>query len=642
MESTRAMTRERGAHAESKNCEILLFPTADRRFETKVKCPTGRASFWVKFPTVQSLTRVKCPGFARGGMGGLELTGALKPSSSTPAITRVTFTPAHRPEISASSLATASGLELPIINSFSPWALPYSPPPVGPDSSVSVSTKATVTPVHIPGIGVLPSATESDSRPLVANDLPPWTPPCRAPSVKPSFNISPISSTHDEVLTMVASAMKDISMTQQKLVYNQSLPPIQFQRFSGTPAEFPLFKQRFKRIVMSREDMDDDSKMTRLLQFLDGKAKQAVSGLETVPGGVHQALQILENRYGRPCVIVGSVVTNLVKGPPIISSDKVALRKFADCATRALATLKSMNWLSQINQGNIVSMTERLPKPLQDKFAALAYDLETKGQHFPTLADFVGFVNKHASIANHPVSCKPQQSSYNNPLRNKRELPHGKSDLPKFTMSISNRSKPSVQSSRQPQKIAKGKSNNCRCCGQAQTLYRCEEFKRKMPRERMFLVSSKKLCPNCLKDTEHSTDTCPSSFRCQIEGCGAFHHSLLHQTQLHISVPETPGSVDSAAAVDTTTSAILCATTRTEDPGTILLQVVPLRVIGADGLAVTTYAMLDCGSEITLVDPSTCSFLKTQWPTRPFGPLNSEQSGASGRRKSRSCSGIHH
>ena len=39
-------------------------------------------------------------------------------------------------------------------------------------------------------------------------------------------------------------------------------------------------------------------------------------------------------------------------------------------------------------------------------------------------------------------------------------------------------------------------------------------------------------------------------------------------------------------------------------PGTILLQVVPLCVIGADGLAVTTYAMLDSASEITLVDPS--------------------------------------
>ena len=60
----------RGSRAESKNCEILLLPTADRRFDTTVKCPTGRASFWVKFPTVWSLTRVKCPGIARGGMGG--------------------------------------------------------------------------------------------------------------------------------------------------------------------------------------------------------------------------------------------------------------------------------------------------------------------------------------------------------------------------------------------------------------------------------------------------------------------------------------------------------------------------------------------------------------------------------------------
>ena len=56
VESTRAMTRERGSRTKAKNCEILLFPTADRRFDRKVKCPTGRASVWVKFPTVRSLT----------------------------------------------------------------------------------------------------------------------------------------------------------------------------------------------------------------------------------------------------------------------------------------------------------------------------------------------------------------------------------------------------------------------------------------------------------------------------------------------------------------------------------------------------------------------------------------------------------
>ena len=39
------------ACAEWKNIAILLFPTADTRLDTKVKCPTGRAPFWVKFPT---------------------------------------------------------------------------------------------------------------------------------------------------------------------------------------------------------------------------------------------------------------------------------------------------------------------------------------------------------------------------------------------------------------------------------------------------------------------------------------------------------------------------------------------------------------------------------------------------------------
>ena len=69
MESTRTMTRERGSRAAARNCEILLFPTSDIHFERKVKCPTGRASFWVKFLIVRSLTRVNWQGWG-GGMGG--------------------------------------------------------------------------------------------------------------------------------------------------------------------------------------------------------------------------------------------------------------------------------------------------------------------------------------------------------------------------------------------------------------------------------------------------------------------------------------------------------------------------------------------------------------------------------------------
>ena len=58
------MTRERGSRAEAKNCEILLFPTADGRFDRKVKCPTERASLG-QIPHCTELNAGQMPGDGR-------------------------------------------------------------------------------------------------------------------------------------------------------------------------------------------------------------------------------------------------------------------------------------------------------------------------------------------------------------------------------------------------------------------------------------------------------------------------------------------------------------------------------------------------------------------------------------------------
>ena len=64
------VTNERGADAEcGKKDEI-----PDRRFETKVKCPTGQASFWVSGSNYTPLSREQnsseIPG--RGVPGGMD------------------------------------------------------------------------------------------------------------------------------------------------------------------------------------------------------------------------------------------------------------------------------------------------------------------------------------------------------------------------------------------------------------------------------------------------------------------------------------------------------------------------------------------------------------------------------------------
>ena len=75
-----AITGESGAYAEwGKNYEIVLLATLTSVLTpAKVKCPTGRASFWVKFPTVKNNAAVKCPGYSRGEWAILELTGTFQ------------------------------------------------------------------------------------------------------------------------------------------------------------------------------------------------------------------------------------------------------------------------------------------------------------------------------------------------------------------------------------------------------------------------------------------------------------------------------------------------------------------------------------------------------------------------------------
>ena len=75
------MTRERGSPAESKNCEILLLPTAERRFDTEVKCPTGGGLILGQIPHCTELNASPMPGDCPGGgMGGFGIDWYIRES----------------------------------------------------------------------------------------------------------------------------------------------------------------------------------------------------------------------------------------------------------------------------------------------------------------------------------------------------------------------------------------------------------------------------------------------------------------------------------------------------------------------------------------------------------------------------------
>ena len=288
---------------------------------------------------------------------------------------------------------------------------------------------------------------------------------------------------------------------------------------------------------------------------------------------------------------MSSTINGGIKGPTIANGDKTSLRKFLDQAARVLATLTSMDCLSEVNQGKIVQMLERLPRHVRDKFAQHAYDLEGKGKRFPTFAEFVKFVDKWAAIANHPIN-KHTEASLVSPSK-ARGMGHKTELIRPTTMAIN------------------------------------DLFKSKTHQERTNLVRSKGLCWNCLRDTpvirsdsssRHFAAVCPSSFRCKVPGCGELHHTLLHPpghrpegTDSNVNQRDMQERSSGAPASHTRDLAPSCGTVNAEGPGVPptlqpgdpatscgataadCVGTVILQVIGANESSVTTYAMLDSG-----------------------------------------------
>jgi hypothetical protein len=140
------------------------------------------------------------------------------------------------------------------------------------------------------------------------------------------------------------SLVSSLVTTIEKIGISHDFPTIQIMKFDGSPQNFPVFRKTFEQLVLSKP-LNEWTKMSRLLQLLDGAPLNAVKRYETIPGGLTQAMKLLEDRFGRPCQIVRACVDSLTKGPMIAPNDKQGLRKYADDAKIMYDTLNSINCL---------------------------------------------------------------------------------------------------------------------------------------------------------------------------------------------------------------------------------------------------------------------------------------------------------
>lgn len=317
------------------------------------------------------------------------------------------------------------------------------------------------------------------------------------------------------------------SANQSDIMSAINLPKIELETFDGDPMKYHSFMMMFDEVVDS-SITDDRLKMTRLMQYTGGKAKEAIRYCTLVEDGkgYSQAREVLQKRFGNAHLVTEHIMRGLRQGKPVRSPEE--LQQLSDDLSCGHTTLEQMGHLQEMeSQACIIDIVSRLQPYLQIKWKKKALETKSSTAKYPSIADLVSFVKSQASDANDPVYGKIGQKVKQGSNVHDGKLKSSNSSLKTSTSFSSNVTESNVKWKRPP----------CVACGNDHKLLYCPVFKGMKPADRLQLVHLHKLCENCLLNN-HNTEMCRRASMCGISGCNLKHTRFIHVVKNDVSASE--------------------------------------------------------------------------------------------------------
>ncbi|XP_044573590.1 uncharacterized protein LOC123257729 [Drosophila ananassae] len=360
--------------------------------------------------------------------------------------------------------------------------------------------------------------------------------------------------------------------------------------FGGKPEDWPIFYCAFTETTQAYGCSDLENNQ-RLLKALKDDARETVKSLLIHPSNANAAVEQLRFRYGRPEQLIRSQLNSIRDVPAITEHNLGKIVAFATHVRNLKAFLQSAK--AEQHLGNPMLMVELVAKLPISKRVDWARHAATI-QPYPTIVDFSSWLMELANVV-----CVVADIDGKEP---RRRLLHASVDREQDEQQESCR--------------------NCPICeGLGQHAVRdCQRFIAATPTERWRLARRHRLCFMCLQ-SGHMTGSCAASGECPVNGCRRKHHRLLHEANNEgfrrppqrggnwrgynrqaagpregVQVNEgAASSVDASATPERNLSCV------DEDRERLLFRVLPVTLYGG-GKQVDTYALLDEGSSVTMVD----------------------------------------
>ena len=118
-----------------------------------------------------------------------------------------------------------------------------------------------------------------------------------------------------------------------KRVNTANLPKLEISKFNGDPTKEQLLFDSFQAAVGKSTNLTGAEKFNYLRCFLEGDALHAIARFSLINGNYQEALELLQNRYGKTQQIIPAHMNALVKMSSVDNEDLSGLRKFFDAVT---------------------------------------------------------------------------------------------------------------------------------------------------------------------------------------------------------------------------------------------------------------------------------------------------------------------
>jgi hypothetical protein len=360
------------------------------------------------------------------------------------------------------------------------------------------------------------------------------------------------------------------------------LPKRDLVRFDGNPLRYWLFIRSFESGILNRTN-DPELRLSYLISLCDGEARRAIESCVILDPeeGFIDAMETLKRRFGRPHVIARAHINNLLHGPAIKVNDTDALSKLACEMKTCINTLSQLRYEADLNASvTVAAVVQRLPTSMQLEWSKRASRI-FRNYREPEFKELYEFICENVDVAAaHEIytssgPCPATRSTRIDP----RER-HDPRNYRSTSLAVS-----SHQEANRNYRLC------CLECGENHYLDQCQRFRSSSIERRRLFVADHQLCELCLK-ANHRADGCRTRNVCGLQGCQAKHHPLLHDLgdkQLQNTTP----NVNTSFSVQ----------------GSVALGVVPV-VIKGPSKTVTTYALLDSGSDCSFIKHDLARYLK--------------------------------